>query len=183
MDEKSLEFRNVLTKGCSIATLCLYIIIAILLVVIAIVAVIDAVIATIGAIKAVNNMFITDIAFTTVNAALQSVLLVIVIVTLIDMVKSYIKVGRILVRPILIAGITTMVRRLLISDSSSLETMIGVAVVIFVLAFALYFLGREDRKIAECVQAHRDEEKKEHQENEGQQDEKKKKKLFAYDEI
>jgi len=183
MDENAVKFRNVLTKGCSIATLCLYIIIAVLLVAIAIVAVVDAVIATIGAIKAVNTIFTPDVAFKTVNAALQSILLVIVIVTLIDMVKSYIKVGRILVRPILIAGITTMVRRLLISDSSSLETMIGVAVVIFVLAFALYFLGREDRKIAECVRAHREEEEKERQENGDNQGGKKKKKIFAYDEI
>jgi len=77
-----------------------------------------------------------------------------------------------------------MVRRLLISDSSSLETMIGVAVVIFVLAFALYFLGREDRKIAECVRAHREEEEeKERQENGDNQGGKKKKKIFAYDEI
>ncbi len=141
--------RNILTKICSITTMVLYLVIALLLIV-------AAVIGTIQAISLISVSFIDINSHEMLIAALQSILLVIVIVSLIDMVRSYIKYGRILIRPILIAGITTMVRRLLISEVS-FEEMIGIAILILVLSAALVFLSREDRKIAKCAKM--DEEK------------------------
>lgn len=141
--------RNILTKTCSIATMVLYLVIALLLIV-------AAVIGTIQAISLISVSFIDINSHEMLIAALQSILLVIVIVSLIDMVRSYIKYGRILIRPILIAGITTMVRRLLISEVT-FEEMIGIAILILVLSAALVFLSREDRKIAKCAKM--DEEK------------------------
>lgn len=141
--------RNILTKTCSITTMVLYLVIALLLIV-------AAVIGTIQAISLISVSFIDINSHEMLIAALQSILLVIVIVSLIDMVRSYIKYGRILIRPILIAGITTMVRRLLISEVT-FEEMIGIAILILVLSAALVFLSREDRKIAKCAKM--DEEK------------------------
>lgn len=141
--------RNILTKTCSITTMVLYLVIALLLIV-------AAVIGTIQAISLISVSFVDINSHEMLIAALQSILLVIVIVSLIDMVRSYIKYGRILIRPILIAGITTMVRRLLISEVT-FEEMIGIAILILVLSAALVFLSREDRKIAKCAKM--DEEK------------------------
>ncbi|HJJ57471.1 MAG TPA: phosphate-starvation-inducible PsiE family protein [Methanocorpusculum sp.] len=135
--------RNILTKTCSITTMVLYLVIALLLIV-------AAVIGTIQAIGLISASFGDIGSHEMLIAALQSILLVIVIVSLIDMVRSYIKYGRILIRPILIAGITTMVRRLLISEVT-FEEMIGIAILILVLSAALVFLSREDRKIAKCA--------------------------------
>ncbi|HJJ46929.1 MAG TPA: phosphate-starvation-inducible PsiE family protein [Methanocorpusculum sp.] len=135
--------RTVLTKTCSVTTLILYLIIALLLIA-------SAVIGTVHSIQLIIAAFEQIDSHIPLTIALQSILLVIVIVSLIDMVRSYIKFGRILIRPILIAGITAMVRRLLIAEST-FEEMVGIAILILVLAVAMVFLSREDRKIAKCA--------------------------------
>ena len=140
--------RTILTKTCSITTLILYLMIAVLLIA-------AAVIGTIQAVNLIIQSFTEIDSHLLLTSALQSILLVIVIVSLIDMVRSYIKYGRIMIRPILIAGITTMVRRILIADVGFLE-MIGIAILILVLAAALVFLSREDRKIAKCAKMEAD---------------------------
>ena len=140
--------RTILTKTCSITTLILYLMIAVLLIA-------AAVIGTIQAVNLIIQSFTEIDSHLLLTSALQYVLLVIVIVSLIDMVSSYIKYGRIMIRPILIAGITTMVRRILIADVGFLE-MIGIAILILVLAAALVFLSREDRKIAKCAKMEAD---------------------------
>lgn len=183
------KVRGALVKTSSVVTLILYCIIALLLIIAAIIATMDAVaiiggaltsaIAFVPTFATLNFSSIEDIsAVYYLNSALQAILLVIVIVSLIDMVKSYIKVGRIMVRPILIAGLTTMVRRLLVMDNGTagVEIMIGEAVLIIVLAVSLFLLGREDRKLAKCAQDQMNEREKE-QEAEG-----KKKRLFGFDE-
>lgn len=78
---------------------------------------------------------------------LQGILLIIVIATLIDMVQSYVRAGRVLVRPILIAGVTTMVRRLLVTDLTFVD-IVGTTIVILGLTVAMIYLGREDRNVA-----------------------------------
>jgi uncharacterized membrane protein (DUF373 family) len=86
----------------------------------------------------------------TMTAALQSILLIIVIATLIDMVRSYVTFGRVLVRPILIAGITTMVRRLLVASPSFLD-ILGITIIILGLTVAMIYLGREDRTVTKFL--------------------------------
>ncbi|MBR4987123.1 MAG: phosphate-starvation-inducible PsiE family protein, partial [Methanocorpusculum sp.] len=83
-------------------------------------------------------------------AALQSILLIIVIATLIDMVRSYVTFGRVLVRPILIAGVTTMVRRLLVASPSFMD-ILGITIVILGLTVAMIYLGREDREVTKFL--------------------------------
>jgi uncharacterized membrane protein (DUF373 family) len=131
--------QRILVKGCSLVTIAIYILIAALLI-------ITAILGTIETLKmislALDNP--TQAALTNV---LQGILLIIVIATLIDMVQSYVRAGRVLVRPILIAGVTTMVRRLLVTDLTFID-IIGTTIVILGLTVAMIYLGREDRNVA-----------------------------------
>lgn len=131
--------QRILVKGCSLVTIAIYVLIAALLI-------ITAILGTIETLKmislALDNP--TQAALTNV---LQGILLIIVIATLIDMVQSYVRAGRVLVRPILIAGVTTMVRRLLVTDLTFID-IIGTTIVILGLTVAMIYLGREDRNVA-----------------------------------
>jgi len=133
------RIQHYLVKGSSLVTIAIYVIIAALLI-------ITALLGTIETLKlislALNNP--TQVALTNV---LQGILLIIVIATLIDMVQSYVRAGRVLVRPILIAGVTTMVRRLLVTDLTFVD-IIGTTIVILGLTIAMIYLGREDRNVA-----------------------------------
>lgn len=136
------KLRDVLVKGCSLVTILIYLLIAGLLVAAAVV----------GALEAIQLLKVAVGTPTqeTLTAALQSILLIIVIATLIDMVRSYVTFGRVLVRPILIAGITTMVRRLLVASPSFLD-VIGITIVILGLTVAMIYLGREDRTVTKFL--------------------------------
>ena len=128
-----------LVKGCSLVTIAIYILIAALLI-------ITALIGTLETLKMISLALEnpTQAALTNV---LQGILLIIVIATLIDMVQSYVRAGRVLVRPILIAGVTTMVRRLLVTDLTFVD-IVGTTIVILGLTVAMIYLGREDRNDA-----------------------------------
>lgn len=136
------KLQKFLVKGCSMITIVIYLMIAGLLVATAI----------IGAVESIKmlGIAIADPTQATLTAVLQSVLLIIVIATLIDMVRSYVNVGRVLVRPILIAGVTTMVRRLLVADLQFLD-IIGITIVILGLTIAMIYLGREDRMFTDFI--------------------------------
>lgn len=136
------DLRDFLVKGCSLVTILIYLLIAGLLVAAAVVGAIES----IQLLKAAAAMPTQE----TLTAALQSILLIIVIATLIDMVRSYVTYGRVLVRPILIAGITTMVRRLLVASPSFLD-VIGITIVILGLTVAMIYLGREDRTVTKFL--------------------------------
>jgi len=136
------DLRDFLVKGCSLVTILIYLLIAGLLVAAAVVGAIES----IQLLKAAAAMPTQE----TLTAALQSILLIIVIATLIDMVRSYVTYGRVLVRPILIAGITTMVRRLLVASPSFLD-VIGITIVILGLTVAMVYLGREDRTVTKFL--------------------------------
>lgn len=137
------KLQHSIVRGCSIVTIIIYLIIAILLVATVIVGTVDSVSLLI---KAVENP--TQIALT---AALQSILFLIIVASLIDMVRSYVRVGRVLLRPILIAGITTMVRRLLVTTDIAFIDIIGIIIAILGLTVAMIYLGREDRRISEFL--------------------------------
>ncbi|HKL97694.1 MAG TPA: phosphate-starvation-inducible PsiE family protein [Methanocorpusculum sp.] len=134
--------QNILVKGCSLVTIAIYVIIAVLLI-------ITALLGTIETLK-VLSLALENPTQTALTGVLQGILLIIVIATLIDMVQSYVRAGRVLVRPILIAGVTTMVRRLLVTDLTFID-IIGTTVVILGLTVAMIYLGREDRNVAEFL--------------------------------
>lgn len=141
------KIRNFLVKGCSLITILIYLLIAGLLVAAAVV----------GAMEAIQLIKVAagNPTQETLTAALQSILLIIVIATLVDMVRSYVTYGRVLVRPILIAGITTMVRRLLVASPSFLD-VIGITIVILGLTVAMIYLGREDRNVTSFLEGNKD---------------------------
>ena len=141
------QIRDFLVKGCSLVTILIYLLIAGLLVAAAVV----------GAVEAIQLLKIAAQTPTheTMTAALQSILLIIVIATLINMVRSYVTFGRVLVRPILIAGITTMVRRLLVASPSFLD-IVGITIIILGLTVAMIYLGREDRTVTKFLSGDKD---------------------------
>lgn len=129
-----------LVKSCSGVTIVIYLLIALLLVITAVAGAIDTVRLLAVTFQTPNTE--------TLTAVLQSILFLIIIATLIDMVRSYVKVGRVLLRPIFIAGITTMVRRLLVGTPIEFMDLIGVTLVIVGLSVCLIFITREERKNA-----------------------------------
>lgn len=98
IEKSSHMVRFYLAKGCSLITTVVYLLIAVLLVFAVVIAAVDAVELLIEA------MASTDVAALT--PAVQEILFIIVLATLIDLVRSYVKYGKILLRPILVAGIT-----------------------------------------------------------------------------
>lgn len=82
--------------------------------------------------------------------ALHAVLLTIVIIEIMETVTGYLRTHTIQIRPILVAGITAMVRRLLFFDTEPLtELLLGEVVLaivaILVLTIAIIYLGKEEK--------------------------------------
>ena len=77
---------------------------------------------------------------------LHSVLLTIIIVEILETVIVYFRTNRVLVRPILIAGLTAMVRRILFYGVEVIQPMdlLVDAVVIAVLTAAVVLVGKEE---------------------------------------
>ncbi|ABN07334.1 hypothetical protein Mlab_1165 [Methanocorpusculum labreanum Z] len=136
--------QRILVKGCSLVTIAIYVLIAALLIITAILGTIE----TLGLIR----IALESPTQGSLTNVLQGILLIIVIATLIDMVQSYVRAGRVLIRPILIAGVTTMVRRLLVTDLTFID-IIGTTIVILGLTVAMIYLGREDRDVATFLTA------------------------------
>lgn len=79
---------------------------------------------------------------------LHAILLTIIIVEILETVTAYFKTSRVLVRPILVAGLTAMVRRVLILGVETInptETLVTVAV-IAVLTAAVVLVGKDELK-------------------------------------
>ena len=77
---------------------------------------------------------------------LHAILLTIIIVEILETITAYFKTSRVLVRPILVAGLTAMVRRVLILGVETInptETLVTVAV-IAVLTAAVILVGKEE---------------------------------------
>jgi len=84
--------------------------------------------------------------------ALHAVLLTIIVVEVLETVLVYLRTNIIQVRPILIAGITAMVRRLLFIDTEILTPLLlwelGLSILaILVLTFAIYIVSRDKAEI------------------------------------
>ena len=80
------------------------------------------------------------------HAGLQAILLTIIIVEILETVLVYFRTSRILVRPILIAGITAMVRKVITMGVESFNAvdLLAIAVVIGVLTAAIIYIGKEE---------------------------------------
>jgi uncharacterized membrane protein (DUF373 family) len=77
---------------------------------------------------------------------LHAILLTIIIVEILETITAYFKTSRVLVRPILVAGLTAMVRRVLVLGVETInptETLVTVAV-IAVLTAAVVLVGKEE---------------------------------------
>jgi len=129
-----------LAQGCGAVTIAIYALIAILLIVAALMGVAETVTLVIAELENPTPHGLSNV--------LQVILLVIVIATLVDMVASYARAGRVLVRPILTAGITTMVRRLLVRDLTLID-IIGTTIVILGLTAAMVYMEREENETME----------------------------------
>ena len=155
MEKSSHVVRYYLAKGCSLITTVVYLLIAVLLVFAVVIAGVDAVQLLMEAMTSTDAAALTP--------AVQEILFIIVLATLIDLVRSYVKYGKILLRPILVAGITTMVRKLLVTNLTFAD-IIGVVIVILALMVSIIFLGREDRKTAQCAKEEAEKERQMEQE-------------------
>jgi len=77
---------------------------------------------------------------------LHAILLTIIIVEILETVTAYFKTSRVLVRPILVAGLTATVRQVIIAGVSTInptDTLVIVAV-IAVLTAAVVLVGKEE---------------------------------------
>ncbi|MCQ2501994.1 MAG: phosphate-starvation-inducible PsiE family protein [Lachnospiraceae bacterium] len=133
--------RRYLAGFCSLITTLVYLLIAGLLIFAVVIAAMDA-------INLLTVALEHNYSNETLIPAVQAILFIIVLATLIDLVRSYVKYGRVLLRPILAAGITTMVRKLLVASLTFVD-IVGIVLVILALVAAVVFLGKEDRKIVE----------------------------------
>jgi uncharacterized membrane protein (DUF373 family) len=77
---------------------------------------------------------------------LHAILLTIIIVEILETVTVYFRTSRVQVRPILVAGLTAMVRRVLVLGVESVNTwdILSTAVVIAVLTAAVLLVGKEE---------------------------------------
>ena len=155
IEKSSHVVRFFLAKGCSLITTIVYLLIAVLLVFAVVIAAVDAVQLLIEAMESTDASALTP--------AVQEILFIIVLATLIDLVRSYVKYGKILLRPILVAGITTMVRKLLVTNLTFAD-IIGIVIVILALMVSIIFLGREDRKTAQCAKEEEEKDRQREQE-------------------
>lgn len=93
------------------------------------------------------NVFSADDMTLAVLAVLHALLLTIIIIELLDTVTLYFKTNRLQVTPILIAGLTAMVRRILTFGVEPAETAdVALTIVaILVLTVAIVYIGKQER--------------------------------------
>ena len=130
---------TILSSGTNIVYIC----VAIILLTLAALSLLDA-------ISGFQTM-ITGSKQTGMMQALHAVLLTIVIIEIMETVTGYLQTHTIQIRPILIAGITAMVRRLLFFDTEPLTALLLGEVIlaifaVLVLTIAIIYLGKEDKK-------------------------------------
>lgn len=123
-------------------TYLIYVFVAVILLILAILSLFDAIFGF--------QMMITGSKGPGMMEALHAVLLTIVIIEIMETVTGYLRTHTIQIRPILVAGITAMVRRLLFFDTEPLTTLllgevILAIVAILVLTIAIVYLEKEEK--------------------------------------
>ncbi|WAI00794.1 phosphate-starvation-inducible PsiE family protein [Methanogenium organophilum] len=123
-------------------TYLIYVFVAVILLILAILSLFDAITGF--------QMIIAGAKEPGMMEALHAVLLTIVIIEIMETVTGYLRTHTIQIRPILVAGITAMVRRLLFFDTEPLTALLLGEVVlaivaILVLTIAIIYLGKEEK--------------------------------------
>ncbi|WP_292615728.1 MULTISPECIES: phosphate-starvation-inducible PsiE family protein [Methanocalculus] len=120
-------------------TLLIYALIALLLIVIAFLTFFDAV-------YLILHLFSEPDLISGIMDVLHVLLLTIIVVEVLETVIGYLRTSRIMVRPILIAGLTAMVRKVLILTAEDIQAseMIWIIGMIAVLTLAIYVAGKSE---------------------------------------
>ena len=121
------------------STLLIYALIAVLLIIIALLTFLDAV-------YLILTIFSHENLIQGIVEILYVLLLTIIVVEVLETVTSYFRTGRILVRPILIAGLTAMVRKVLIINVEEMHITESIAIIgiIGVLIAGIYVLWKTE---------------------------------------
>jgi uncharacterized membrane protein (DUF373 family) len=133
---------RIAVSGISIAAVAIYLVIAVVLSLLAIISFYEVFLLM---------WMIFDQANITIAilGVLHALLVTIIILELLETVTVYLTIQRILVKPLLIAGLTAMIRRVLVfgvEPSEPLDIFATVAV-IGVLTVAIVFIGKEEYKV------------------------------------
>jgi uncharacterized membrane protein (DUF373 family) len=136
------QFEKKIVDLLSSGTYLIYIVIAFLLLILAALSLLDA--------ATGFEMMITGSKESGMMKALHAILLTIVIIEIMETVTGYLRTHTIQIRPILIAGITAMVRRLLFFDTEPLTLLLLGEVVLAILAvliltIAIIYLEKEQK--------------------------------------
>ena len=134
----NLSFQS-MTGALSLVTRWIYLAIAIVLSLLALISLVDVVK---GFIDIGSSLTLTA----GILNVLHAVLLTIIIIEILETVIVYFRTNRVLVRPILVAGLTAMVRRILFYGVEAIQPMdlLVDAVVIAVLTAAVVLIGKEE---------------------------------------
>jgi uncharacterized membrane protein (DUF373 family) len=134
------EFEKKIVSILSSGTHLIYVFIAVVVLALAALSLLDA--------FAGIDMIITGAKDSGMMKALHAVLLTIVIIEIMETVLGYLRTHTIQIRPILIAGITAMVRRLLFFDTQPLsllllgEVLLAI-IAVLVLTMSIIYLEKE----------------------------------------
>jgi uncharacterized membrane protein (DUF373 family) len=136
--ETNLSFRS-MTGILSLITRWIYFAIAVVLSLLALISLVDV---AKGFLDIGKSLTLTA----GILNVLHAVLLTIIIVEILETVIVYFRTNRVLVRPILVAGLTAMVRRILFYGVEAIQPMdlLVDAVVIAVLTAAVVLIGKEE---------------------------------------
>ncbi len=131
---------DTIISALSSVTMIIYLAIAIALSVLAILSFYDVALLTL-------HIFSADDMTLGVLAVLHALLLTIIIIELLDTVTLYFKTNKLQVTPILIAGLTAMVRRILAFGVEPVDTIdVGLTLAaILVLTIAIVYIGKQER--------------------------------------
>lgn len=129
---------NILSSG----TYLIYVSVAIILLILAALSLLDAITGF--------RMILDGFKEAGMMEALHAVLLTIVIIEIMETVTGYLRTHTIQIRPLLIAGITAMVRRLLFFDTEQLSVLLLGEIVLAIFAvliftIAIIYLGKEEK--------------------------------------
>jgi len=127
--------------GISWVTQCIYLLIAVALSVLALVSLYDVLLQMVALIHAEDTM-------QGALEVLHALLLTLILVEILETVTAYFRTKKVLVTPILIAGVTAMVRRVLIFGVEVHEPAeIGMTLAaILVLTIAIVYIGKQERQ-------------------------------------
>jgi len=143
MNTEKASFQSRMVNTVTSGTVLVYLIIALILLALAFVSLYDVVLGF--------SIMITESGAAGMLHALHAVLLTIIIAEVLETVLVYLRTNIIQVRPILIAGITAMVRRLLFFEAEILTPLrlweLGLSTLaILVLTIAIYAVSRNENE-------------------------------------